>query len=229
MRRPYPTGVTRWSFAGRPSRSGTHEEHGMNPQVMRVSHAELLVRTGTVRPHRFSSSVTLRWADRRSLRLVRWAHQRSTRSRQEELVGVKVQVEPGVLEQPLVDGGGLLGAVVSDTKCRSRSLGPGVDELEESQEPLRQCRRCAGRTSSRWPGRRQRNCWSCRCARHHGSPAATLWAASPGTGRSSPAYGSLWMNRRSADRFMVCTTCGLRPQGRHIHEITETTGPLQRS
>jgi Transposase IS116/IS110/IS902 family len=44
-----------------------------------------------------SSSVTLRWADRRSLRLVSSANQRSTRFIQLELVGVKCRWKRGCL------------------------------------------------------------------------------------------------------------------------------------
>ena len=42
-----------------------------------------------------SSSVTLRWAERRSLRLVSSANQRSTRFSHEELVGVKCRWNRG--------------------------------------------------------------------------------------------------------------------------------------
>ena len=51
-----------------------------------------------------SRSMTLRWALRRSLRLVSSANQRSTGLSQ-ELLGGEVQVEPGVAQQPLVDLG----------------------------------------------------------------------------------------------------------------------------
>ena len=44
-----------------------------------------------------SSSVTLRWADRRSLRLVSSANHRSTRLSQLELVGVKCRWNRGCL------------------------------------------------------------------------------------------------------------------------------------
>jgi hypothetical protein len=58
-----------------------------------------------------SSSVTLRCAERRSLRLVSSANQRSTRFSYDELVRVKCRWKRGC-EQPLVDGGGLVGGVV---------------------------------------------------------------------------------------------------------------------
>jgi hypothetical protein len=58
-----------------------------------------------------SSAVTLRWAERR-LRLVSSANQRSTRLRQEALVGVKRTWEPGVAQQPFLDRGSFVGGVV---------------------------------------------------------------------------------------------------------------------
>jgi hypothetical protein len=73
-----------------------------------------------------SSSVTLRCTDRRSLRLVSSANQRSTRLSQLELVGGEVQVEPAVAQQPLVDFGGLVRAVVVADQVQVQILGDGL-------------------------------------------------------------------------------------------------------
>src|SRR6266705_2632864 len=82
-----------------------------------------------------SSSVTLRCAERRSLRLVSSANQRSARLIQLELVGGEVQVEAGAAEQPLLHFGGFVGGVVVADQVQVQPGGDGgVDELEELEE-----------------------------------------------------------------------------------------------
>jgi hypothetical protein len=59
-----------------------------------------------------SSSTTLRWAERRSLRLVNSANQRSARLSQELLVGVECRWNRGVADQPFLHLRGLVRGVV---------------------------------------------------------------------------------------------------------------------
>ena len=88
-----------------------------------------------------SSSVTLRCADRRSLRLVSSANQRSTRLSQDELVGVKCRWNRGCLTSHL-DRRGLVRGVVVQHQVQVQVLRDGrVDHLEEPQELLVRCRR----------------------------------------------------------------------------------------
>jgi hypothetical protein len=84
-----------------------------------------------------SSSVTLRCAERRSLRLVSSAN---PPLHQVDPAGAgrrEVQVEPGVAQQPLLDRRSLVGAVVVADQVQVQPAGDGgVDELEETQELL---------------------------------------------------------------------------------------------
>lgn len=59
-----------------------------------------------------SRSVTLRWAERRSLRFVSSANQRSTRFSHELLVGVKCRWKRGCLSSQSLIAGVLVGGVV---------------------------------------------------------------------------------------------------------------------
>ena len=69
--------------------------------------------------------------------MVSSANHRSTRLSQLELVGREVEVEPGVLEQPLLDRRRLVRGVVVQDQVQVQVLRDGgVDELEEPQELL---------------------------------------------------------------------------------------------
>lgn len=79
----------------------------------------------------------LRWAEQRSLRLVSSANQRSPRLSQELLVGVEVQVEPGMADQPFLHFRGLVGRVVVQHQAQVQVFRDrGVDQFQEPQELL---------------------------------------------------------------------------------------------
>src|SRR6185437_15947967 len=73
-----------------------------------------------------SSSVTLRWADLRSLRFVSSANQRSTRLSQDELVGVKWGWKRGCFSSHSLIAGVVWVAELARTRCRSRSFGTAL-------------------------------------------------------------------------------------------------------
>ena len=78
----------RWQYAARVSRISSADlvqTNGFGALFHSVIHLRMSV----------SSSVTLRWAERRSLRLVSSANHRSTRLSQLELVGVKCRWKRG--------------------------------------------------------------------------------------------------------------------------------------
>jgi hypothetical protein len=84
-----------------------------------------------------SSSVTLRWAERRSLRQVSSANQRSTRLSQDAEAGVKCRWKRGMPQQPLLDRLGLVGGVVVQDQVEFEVPGDGcVDDLQEAEELL---------------------------------------------------------------------------------------------
>src|ERR1700722_20303479 len=69
------------------------------------------------------SPVTLRWAERGSLRLVSSAIERSTRLSQLELAGVKCRWKRGCRTSQSLTAGVLRVAELSRTRCRSRPFG----------------------------------------------------------------------------------------------------------
>jgi hypothetical protein len=81
--------------------------------------------------------VALRWADRRSFRLVSSAKPAFDEVEPRGAGRGEVQVEAGVLQQPLVDSRGLVGGVVIQDQVQVQVPGhSGVDELEEAEEFL---------------------------------------------------------------------------------------------
>src|SRR6266516_3818192 len=90
-----------------------------------------------------SSAWTDVWVPRRIIWSVRNPNQRSTWLTHDELVGVKCMWKRGVLVQPCLDGGGLVGAVVVADEMDIQLGGDrGVDTGQVLANSTARCRRC---------------------------------------------------------------------------------------
>src|SRR6185369_1766194 len=140
-------------------------------------------------------------------------------------------MEPGVLEQPLVDRRGLVRGVIVQHQVQVQVLRDSrVDELEEPEELLvavpavglrdhRPAADVVGRTGRHGAVRSRAWIWDF-------SSTARTSACSGGFRYRPTTSRTLAMNSGSVLSFHVSTTCGLSPNARQIRETDDCDSPL---